>query len=111
MHSGKASRDQVLLQATVWEAGQYLSLFWRSVKPYDYAVFLRLPCESIPPWQRFHLAENLITAREFNVHVRPACTKYALQKSGGKLTVRAYYSDDKIHVTRTLCYPSRTCTK
>ncbi len=26
-HCGKASRDRVLLQATVWEAGQCLSLF------------------------------------------------------------------------------------
>ncbi len=42
------------------------------MKPY--AVFLRLPCESIPPRQRFHLADNLITAREFNAHVRPAHT-------------------------------------
>ncbi len=38
-HSGKASHDQVLLQATVWEAGQCLSLFQRCVKPYVYAVF------------------------------------------------------------------------
>ncbi len=33
-YSVKASRDQVLLQATVWEAGQCLSLFQRCVKPY-----------------------------------------------------------------------------
>ncbi len=33
--------------------------------------------------QRFHLGDKLITAREFNAHVRPAYTKYArLQKSG-----------------------------
>ncbi len=62
---------QVLLQATVWEAGQCLSLFRRCVKPYVYAVFLQLPCESIPSRQRFHLEDKLITAREFNAHVRP----------------------------------------
>ncbi len=28
------------------------------------------------PRQRFHLADKLITAREFNAHVRPAHTKY-----------------------------------
>ncbi len=28
------------------------------------------------PWQRFHLADKLITAREFNAHVRPVRTKY-----------------------------------
>ncbi len=28
------------------------------------------------PRQRFHLADKLITAREFNAHVRPASTKY-----------------------------------
>ncbi len=53
--------------------GQCLSLLWRCVKPYIYAVFLRLPCEPIPPWQRFHLADELIAAREFNAHVRPVC--------------------------------------
>ncbi len=53
------------------------------MKPYVYSVFLRLPCESIPPRQRFHLADKLITAREFNAHVRRARTKYVwLQKSG-----------------------------
>ncbi len=58
------------------------------MKPHVYAVFLRLPCKSIPPWQRFHLADKLITAREFNVHVRPARTKFVrLQKSGGACTV------------------------
>ncbi len=62
---------QVLLQATVWEAGPCLSLFRRCVKPYVYAVFLQLPCESIPSRQRFHLEDKLITAREFNAHVRP----------------------------------------
>ncbi len=40
------------------------------MKPYVYAVFLGLPCESIPPRQRFHLADKVITAREFNAHVR-----------------------------------------
>ncbi len=77
-HSRKASRDQVLLQATIWEAGPCLSLFRRCVKPYVYAVFLRLPCESIPPWQPFHLVDKLITAREFNAHVRPARTKWSI---------------------------------
>ncbi len=48
------------------------------MKPYVYAVFLRLPCKSILPRQRFHLADKLITAREFNVHVRPARSKYTL---------------------------------
>ncbi len=52
-HSRKASRDQVFLQATVWEARQCLSLFRRCVKPYVYAVFLQLPCESIPPTAAF----------------------------------------------------------
>ncbi len=51
-----------------------VSLFRRCVKPYVYSVFLRLPCESIPQRQLFHLADKLITAREFNAHVRPACT-------------------------------------
>ncbi len=46
------------------------------MKPYVYAVFLRLPCESIPPRQRLHLADKLITAREFNTHVRPERTKH-----------------------------------
>ncbi len=63
-HSGKASRDQTLLQAnvTVWEAGQCLSIFRRCVNPYVYAVFLWLPCELISPWQRFQLADKLITS-------------------------------------------------
>ncbi len=74
-HSRKASGDQVLLQATIWEAGPCLSLFRRCVKPYVYAVFLRLPCESIFPRQPFHLVDKLITAREFNAHVRPVRTK------------------------------------
>ncbi len=53
--------------------------------PYVYAVFLRLPCESIlHPRQCFHLVDKRITVREFNTHVRPA------------LTVRTYYSDDDI---------------
>ncbi len=51
-----------------------VSLFRRCVKPDVYAVFLRLPCESIPQRQLFHLADKLITAREINAHVRPACT-------------------------------------
>ncbi len=73
------------------------------MKPYVYAVFLRLPCESIPPRQRFHLADKIITARELNAHVSPARTKYAqLQKSGGARTVSASYSDDEIHGTRTV---------
>ncbi len=63
---------------TVWEARQGLSLLRRCVKPYVYAVFLQLPCESIPPRQRFHLADKLIIAREFNAHVQPARTKYLL---------------------------------
>ncbi len=71
------------------------------MKPYVYAVFLRLPCESIPPRQRFHLADKVITAREFNAHVRLACTK----KSGGARTVRGYYSDDDICVTCTVRVP------
>ncbi len=33
--------------------------------------FLQIACESIPPpRQRFHLVDKLITAREFNAHVR-----------------------------------------
>ncbi len=109
---GKASCEQLLLQATVWEAGQCLSLLRRCVKPYVYAVFLRLPCESIPSLQRFHLADKLITAREVNVHVRPARTKYArLQKSGGARTVRVYYSDDEIRITCTVRCPSHMRTK
>ncbi len=79
------------------------------MKPYVYAVFLQVPCESIPPGQRFHLADKLITARGFNAHVQPACKKYArLQKSLGTRTVRAYYSDDEIRVTRTVSCPSHT---
>ncbi len=45
------------------------------MKPYVYAVFLQLPCESIPPQQCFHLADKRITARQFNAHVRPVRTK------------------------------------
>ncbi len=44
------------------------------MKPYVYAVFLRLPCESIPPRQCFHFADKRITAREFNAHVQPVRT-------------------------------------
>ncbi len=70
------------------------------MKPYVYAVFLRLPCESIlPPRQCFHLVDKRITAREFNTHVRPA------------LTVRTYYSDDDIRITGTVHCPPCTCTK
>ncbi len=109
-YSGKASRDQVLLQATVWEARQCLSLFRRCVKPYVYAVFLQLPCESIPPRQRFHLADKLITAREFNAHVRPARTKYVWLQNPGvrvqyactilmtKFASRALYTVPRVHV-------------
>ncbi len=79
------------------------------MKPFVYAVFLRLPCELIPPWQRFHLADKLITAREFNAYVQPVHTKYArLQKSRGARTVRTYYSDDENvwsrHCTLSLTY-------
>ncbi len=78
----------------------------RHIYIYIYRCASQLPCESIPTWQRFHLADKLITAREFNAHVRPARTK-----SGGARTVRAYYSDDEIPAPRTLRCPSRTCTK
>ncbi len=101
-HRSTAERlavTQVLLQATIWEAGPCLSLFRRCVKPYVYAVFLQLPCESIPSRQRFYLEDKLITAREFNAHVRPG-----LQKSGVVRTVRAYYSDDEISVTSRTMY-------
>ncbi len=80
---------QVLLQATAWEAGQHLSLFQGCVKPYVYAVFLRLPCESIPPRQRFHLADKLITARESNAHVRPARTKSSALYAVSRIRVQS----------------------
>ncbi len=60
------------------------------MKQYVYPVFLRLPCESIPPRQRFHLADKLITAKMFNAHVRPA------------RTVHAYFSDDLHHANSML---------
>ncbi len=83
------------------------------MKPYVYVVFLRLPCESIPPRQRFHLKVKLITEREFNAHVRPVRTKYKkIQKSRGARTVNhAYYSYDEIRITHTVRCPSRTRTK
>ncbi len=84
-------------------------------------AFLRLPCESIPPWQRFHLVDKLITAREFNAHVQRARTMYArLQnrgffvystQTGGAHTVRTYYSDYEIRITHTVRCPSCTHTK
>ncbi len=75
------------------------------MKPYVYAVFLQLPCESIPPRQYSHHADKLNTAREFNAHVWPACTKYArFQKYGVARTVCAYYSDDRIRDTLSLSY-------
>ncbi len=85
------------------------------MKPYVHAVFLRLPCELIPPRQRFHLADKQITVRELNAHVRPARTKirgcaYSMRYLYMAL-VRAYYSDDEICVTRTVRCPSRTRTK
>ncbi len=92
-YSGKASRDQVLLQATVWEARRCLSLFRRCVKSCVYAVFLQLPCESIPPQQRFHLVDKLITAREFNPHARPART-ILMTKSAS----RALYAVPRLRV-------------
>ncbi len=52
--------------------------------------FSSAACESISPRQRFHLADKLITAREFNERVRPAHA------------VRSYYSDDEIHATCTV---------
>ncbi len=52
------------------------------MKPYVYAVFLGLPCESISPRQCFHLADKLITAREFNAHVLPARTKRGYKNPG-----------------------------
>ncbi len=77
--------------------------------------FGNLVNRSPPPRQHFNLVDKLITAREFNAHVRPVRTKYArLQKSGGAHTVNAYYSDysdDEIRVTRTVRCPSRTHTK
>ncbi len=74
------------------------------MKPYVYVVFLRLPCESIPPRQRFHLKVKLITEREFNAHVRPVRTKYKkIQKSRGARTVHhAYYSYDENLLSRAL---------
>ncbi len=79
------------------------------MKPYVYAVFLRLLCESIPPRQRLHLADKLITEREFNAHVRPERTKY---KNLGvrvqyvhtilmtKFVSRALYAVPRVHVVK-----------
>ncbi len=112
-HSGKASHDQVLLQATVWEAAKCLSLFRICVNSYVYAVFLRLPCESIPTRQRFHLADKLITARVFNAHVGPARTKYArLHKSGDTHILFWWRNLCHAHCTLSLMYAYKmsTCT-
>ncbi len=75
-------------------AGQCLSLFRRCVKPYVYAVFLWLPCESITPhgsictlWINKLLQESLMRMCDLCIQ---------------------YYSDDEIRVTRAVCYPSRT---
>ncbi len=57
-HSGKASRDQVFLQATVWEAEQCLSLFQRCVKPYVYAVFFSYLVNRYPHGSFFTLRIN-----------------------------------------------------
>ncbi len=75
--SGKASHEQVLQQAIIWEAGPCLSLFWRCVKPMFMQFFFgylvnRYPHSSVSTLR------ILITAREFNAHVRPS----RLQKSG-----------------------------
>ncbi len=79
------------------------------MKPYVYAVFLQLPCESIPPRQRFHLADKVITTREFNVHVRPAHTKYlgvrvqyARTLLMTKFASRALYAVPRVHVQSIL---------
>ncbi len=110
---GRKTHDQVLLQATVWEAAKCLSLFRICVKSYVYAVFLRLPCESIPTRQHFHLADKLITARVFNAHVGPARTKYArLHKSGD--THILFWWQNLRHACCTLslmyAYKMSTCT-
>ncbi len=63
----------------------------------------RLPCELIPPRQCFHLADKLITAREFNLHVRPARTKNGYKNQG----VRVHYSDDEIRITHTVRHKLR----
>ncbi len=53
--------------------------------------------------------KNWLLQNNFNAHERPERTKYTrLQKSGGARTVRAYCSDDAIHITRTVRCPSRT---
>ncbi len=107
-HSGKASRDQVLLQATVWEARRCLSLFRRCVKPYVYAeyvyssatLWIGTPMAAFPP------CGELITAREFNAHVQPVHTKY--RNLGVHVQYCAYYSDDEIRITCSVRCPSRT---
>ncbi len=58
--------------------------------PNVYAVFLRLPCESIPLWHHFHHTDKLFTAREFNVRM---CNLHVQS------------------VQSTVCCPSRTLTK
>ncbi len=99
-HRSTAERlavTQVLLQATVWKARQCLSLFRRCVKPYVYAVFLQLSCESIPSRQRFHLEDKLITAREFNAHVRPGVrVQYARTILMTKLASHTLYAVHRV---------------
>ncbi len=55
--------------------------------------FSSATCESIPPRQRFHLADKLITAREFNPHARPART-ILMTKSAS----RALYAVPRVRV-------------
>ncbi len=50
------------------------------------------------PRQRFHLADKLITAREFNAHVRPARTQYAHTILMMKFTSRALYVVPRVRV-------------
>ncbi len=90
-----------------------LSLFRICVKSYVYAVFLRLPCESIPTRQRFHLADKLITARVFNAHVGPARTKYARLHKSGDTHILFWWRNSR-HACCTLslmyAYKMSTCT-
>ncbi len=74
-HSGKASRDPSIAASYRLGSRTASKLIPEVCEAICYAVFLWLPCESIPPRQRFHLADKLITARESNAHVRTCAYK------------------------------------